>query len=70
MAPAAGDEIDAAALKKHLTARLRPRSSHFGWRGSREYAEEVEAALAVLDGLLAAGHAETVVALALAQTGR
>jgi len=63
-ARAASGALDLGALKKELTAWLRVSSRHLNWHGSREYAGEVDSALDVLDGLLAAGHAEQVVVLA------
>jgi Family of unknown function (DUF6880) len=63
-ARAATGTLELGTLKKELTAWLRVSSRHLTWHGSREYAHEVESALDVLDGLVAAGHAEQVVALA------
>lgn len=63
-ARAATGTLDIAALKKELTAWLRVSSRHLTWQGSREYAHEVETALDVLEGLIAAGRAQQVVALA------
>jgi hypothetical protein len=63
-ARAAAGILDLPALKKELTAMLRVSSRHLSWHGSRGYADEVESALDVLEGLLPAGHGEQVVALA------
>ena len=63
-ARAATGTLDLAALKKQLTARLRVSTRHYHWRGSRDYAEEAMVALDVLEGLLAAGQAGSVIPLA------
>ena len=63
-ARAAGGDLDVGALKKELTARLRISGGYDSWYRSREYAVEVDAVLDLLDGLLASGHGDAVVALA------
>jgi uncharacterized Zn finger protein len=60
---AAAGEFDLAGFRKQLTARMRV-SGFVDWRGAADYAQRVLGLLDILEGLLSAGHAAEVVALA------
>src|SRR5262249_34912964 len=63
-AQATTGRVDVPALKKELTSMLRVSSRHEHWRGARDYADEAQAAIEVVAGVLHAGAAVEAMALA------